>query len=87
MAGRVNVGGSVIEPPRIVVQLQCQTVVEGGLVGFGVKASGAEPLRYQWQKEGKDLAGATDCAPYRCSEKRPIPSSACRARSARSQSV
>lgn len=37
-----------------------QTVVAGTAVSFSVGVSGTAPVSYQWQKDGKALAGATD---------------------------
>jgi glucose/arabinose dehydrogenase len=36
-----------------------RTVAEGQSVTFSVSASGTAPLRYQWQKNGANLSGAT----------------------------
>ena len=45
--------------PRIAAQPHAQTTVVGAPVTFSVVASGAEPLEYQWQKDGEDIPGAT----------------------------
>jgi PKD repeat protein len=36
-----------------------QSVIEGQAATFSVVAEGTEPLSYQWQRDGVDLAGAT----------------------------
>ena len=46
-------------PPSITQHPQSQTVPPGGSVTFTVVASGTEPLSYQWQHDGGDIAGAT----------------------------
>lgn len=46
-------------PPAITTNPISQTAIEGTLVAFTVAASGTEPLSYQWQFNGADLAGAT----------------------------
>jgi hypothetical protein len=48
--------------PTISAQPQSQTVGEGSTVSFSVVASGAVPLRYQWRRDGVNLAGATNAA-------------------------
>ncbi len=45
--------------PEIVTQPVSQTATLGGSVTFTGAATGAEPLAYQWQKDGVDLPGAT----------------------------
>jgi hypothetical protein len=45
-------------PPTITAQPQSQTVLAGSSVSFAVSASGSLPLTYQWQLNGKPLAGA-----------------------------
>lgn len=57
-------GGSVYRiqassAPGITQNPQSQTVAVGGTATFVVVASGAEPLSYQWQRDGADIAGAT----------------------------
>jgi hypothetical protein len=47
------------EAPLIVTQPQSQAVAVGEPTGFSVTANGAEPLNYQWQKNGTDIPGAT----------------------------
>lgn len=56
----VTIGGDL--PPAITRHPVSQTVPPGGAVTFTVAASGTEPLRYQWQKDGADLGGATSAA-------------------------
>jgi len=65
-------------PPTITVQPQSRNVRPGASVTFTVAATGSEPLRYQWQKDGVDIGGATapshtvdavapaDAGSYRC---------------------
>src|SRR5437867_4878907 len=43
--------------PSITMQPQDQTAPVGGSATFTVAASGAEPLFYQWQRNGVDIAG------------------------------
>src|SRR5664280_2844561 len=45
--------------PRIVVDPQSQTVIEGNNVDLGVQATGTPPLQYQWQWIGVDRPGDT----------------------------
>jgi glucose/arabinose dehydrogenase len=45
--------------PSIVTQPQNVTVAEGQIATFSVSASGAWPLRYQWQRNGTRIEGAT----------------------------
>jgi hypothetical protein len=46
-------------PPSIVSQPQSQTVIAGQSASFSVSASGTAPLRYQWRRNGANIAGAT----------------------------
>jgi len=46
--------------PRITVQPQSQTAIEGSNVTFSVTATGTQPLSYQWLFKGINLNGATD---------------------------
>jgi len=46
-------------PPTIATQPADQAVRAGESATFGVLATGAAPLRYQWRRNGADLAGAT----------------------------
>jgi hypothetical protein len=45
--------------PAISVQPADQTVPVGSPVSFSVSATGAPPLRYQWQRNGSPIPGAT----------------------------
>jgi hypothetical protein len=45
--------------PVITTQPSSQTVLSGTPVTFSVRASGTSPLRYQWQRNGADIIGAT----------------------------
>jgi len=45
--------------PAITAQPQNQTVAQGGTATFSVGASAANPLTYQWFKDGVALTGAT----------------------------
>ncbi len=47
-------------PPTIVQPPQGQTSVIGGTVVFVVDAFGSNPLHYQWQLGGTNVAGATN---------------------------
>ena len=49
----------VSDPPQIVTQPYDWTGVVGTNVYLSVKATGIQPLSYQWQKDGKNLPGAT----------------------------
>jgi uncharacterized repeat protein (TIGR03806 family) len=46
-------------PPRIAEHPRPQTVPTGVTAYFRVAADGRGPLRYQWQRDGRDLPGAT----------------------------
>lgn len=48
------------EPPVIVVQPQNQVMTNAGTVAFTVTAAGAEPLLYQWLRNGVALTDATN---------------------------
>jgi glucose/arabinose dehydrogenase len=45
--------------PAITAQPSSRTVAPGASVTFSVRASGTPPLRYQWQRNGVTIAGAT----------------------------
>jgi len=45
--------------PAIGIHPQSRTVAAGQPVTFTVEASGAEPLTYQWQRNGANIPGAT----------------------------
>ena len=44
--------------PSIDVQPSPQNVSEQSVIVFSVQASGSEPLRYQWKKNGENISGA-----------------------------
>jgi hypothetical protein len=48
-----------IVAPTITVQPKSPTVIVGQTPTITVTATGSEPLAYQWQKNGADIAGAT----------------------------
>ena len=45
--------------PSITTQPSSQTVAPGATVTFSVRASGPPPIRYQWQRNGVNISGAT----------------------------
>ena len=48
--------------PLLTAQLQSQTVAGGGTAGWCANVAGSEPMSYQWQFNGTNIAGATnDC--------------------------
>ncbi|MBL9167626.1 MAG: PQQ-binding-like beta-propeller repeat protein [Verrucomicrobiales bacterium] len=49
-------------PPRIITTPQSVVAAESELVQFGVLASGALPLRYQWYVNGQEIPTATNQA-------------------------
>jgi len=53
---RIAYGASA---PSITTHPSSRTVQPGASVTFSVRASGPAPLRYQWQRDGADIAGAT----------------------------
>ena len=53
---RVSYGTSA---PTITMHPASRTVRSGAPVSFSVRASGTPPLRYQWRRNGVDIAGAT----------------------------
>jgi glucose/arabinose dehydrogenase len=53
---RVTFGNA---PPGITQHPSSQTVTVGAPVTFSVRASGTSPLRYQWQRNGVNISGAT----------------------------
>jgi serine protease len=54
------VGRAVLSaPPVIVSGPQSLSIVEGQSATLAVTAAGAAPLRYQWKRNGVDVAGAT----------------------------
>jgi hypothetical protein len=48
------------DSPAITVQPVSRTVIQGSDVVFTVKATGTEPLSYQWQFNGEDLEDSAD---------------------------
>ncbi|MEN3027485.1 MAG: immunoglobulin domain-containing protein, partial [Chlorobiota bacterium] len=46
-------------PPQITLQPQSVRVSQGQRIVLRVEATGKLPLRYQWQKNGQDIPGAT----------------------------
>jgi glucose/arabinose dehydrogenase len=54
---RVTYTGS--HAPTITTHPASQTVSVGSPATFGATASGSEPLAYQWQRNGSNIAGAT----------------------------
>lgn len=51
---------TVLAPPRITLQPQSQSVSSNGTATFTVIATGMGVVRYQWQRNGVDLTGATN---------------------------
>jgi hypothetical protein len=49
----------VLSPPAITLQPTDKIVVQGRSTSFSVQASGTDPLRYGWRKDGAFIAGAT----------------------------
>jgi hypothetical protein len=49
-------------PPSITTQPADQTVAEGQTARFSVTATGTEPLRYQWMKNGVNIPLATNAS-------------------------
>ncbi|RME94231.1 MAG: hypothetical protein D6766_06325, partial [Verrucomicrobia bacterium] len=46
-------------PPAIIEGPRDRTIAAGQPVWFCVRADGSAPLRYQWQRDGEDIPGAT----------------------------
>ncbi|HWA27416.1 MAG TPA: pectinesterase family protein [Lacunisphaera sp.] len=62
-AGSATSAGAVLTlsgPPVITLDPVSQTVTAGANVTFTVAATGTGPITYQWQKDGSDIAGATN---------------------------
>ena len=58
--GPSYLGGPVIPlPPTLTAEPADQTVTAGAPASFSVAATGTAPLRFQWRKDGANLAGAT----------------------------
>ena len=51
---------STATPPVITRQPQAQSVTTGATVVFRVEATGTSPLTYQWRKDDRNIAGATN---------------------------
>jgi len=68
VAGRVTSDNAILTvdsapiPPSITTQPTDQTVSEGQTARFTVTATGTEPLRYQWMKNGVDIPLATNAS-------------------------
>jgi serine protease len=63
-AGLLDAGAAIsrailIAPPVIVTGPQSTAIVEGQTATLSVAAAGAATLRYQWKRNGVDIAGAT----------------------------
>lgn len=56
--GRLTVS-TLLAPPKITQQPIGMFVNVGQTASFVVKASGSEPLRFQWRRNGSDLPGST----------------------------
>jgi len=50
----------VVVPPTITTQPASRTNVVGTLASFSATADGSAPLKYQWQSNGTNIAGATN---------------------------
>ncbi|MHB8523535.1 MAG: outer membrane protein assembly factor BamB family protein [Limisphaerales bacterium] len=62
-SGNIYAVGSVpAGPPIFTAEPEDQTVIAGNNVTFTVKANGAMPLNYQWQKGMTNLVGATNAS-------------------------
>ena len=55
-------GGTATQPPQITVQPQSLTVTAGEAAEFQVTADGANPLSYQWRRNGLPITGATSAS-------------------------
>lgn len=51
-------GNTLALPPKILEPPQSAEKLVGANHTFGVKAGGTDPFTYQWQKDGRDIAGA-----------------------------
>ena len=47
-------------PPAFTLQPQTQSAIVGNAVTFTAAASGTEPLKFQWRKNGANILGATN---------------------------
>jgi archaellum component FlaG (FlaF/FlaG flagellin family) len=52
----------IVLSPNIVEQPRSQTVAENTSVTFWIKATGIEPITYQWRYQGVELPGETQAA-------------------------
>ena len=50
---------TVLVPPTITTQPADTSVIAGNSAAFTITATGANPLSYQWRKNGTNIAGAT----------------------------
>jgi alpha-tubulin suppressor-like RCC1 family protein len=48
--------------PTVTLQPVSQTTARGSMIGLHARVAGVQPMRYQWQYNGQDLAGATDAS-------------------------
>src|SRR5207244_9092544 len=62
LRGTAQQGGIAASAPRIVTQPQGVTRVMTENVTFTVVADGAQPLSYQWLRDGTPLAGKTSAS-------------------------
>ena len=60
LVGVISVGAGWAAAPEVKVQPQGKTIAAGGWVLLSVGAVGTSPLKYQWQKEGVAVNGATN---------------------------
>jgi glucose/arabinose dehydrogenase len=56
---RIAASGPTGSAPRITVQPADAEALVGQAVSFTVEATGSGPLRYQWQRDGANIVGAT----------------------------
>jgi alpha-tubulin suppressor-like RCC1 family protein len=49
-------------PPSVTSAPQAQTLRSGQSASFSAVAQGSQPLSYQWQRDGVDIAGATNAS-------------------------
>ncbi len=59
-AGTASATLTIQAGPEILAQPKSQPLSYGGKVDLVVTATGDAPLAYQWQRDGADVAGATD---------------------------
>ena len=58
--GIYRIGYADTTPPQVVNQPANVRVAVGQKATFSVAATGSTPLRYQWQRNGTDISGATE---------------------------